>query len=290
MRNDVVFKRAYNEHLTILASGEWTVLGPERQVAARFSASRTTVRKCRAALVDAGILGEDNAMLRLPAAGDYFHATETTSAALLVEREFLKWILQSDSRPGQVINASRLAREFGTSTTTVREFLQSFQHFGLLERQSGGGWVLRGMTVEFANELSDIREIFEIKSVLRFAQIPSGAEYWERLREIRAQHVALLATIEVDFHSFSLLDEKLHRLINAASSNRFVTEFHQVISLIFFYHYQWNKRDERERNEAAIHQHLDYIDAIVSRDPVRITESCTRHLQAARQTLLDSLY
>lgn len=289
MRGDNLFKSAYNEHLNALASGDRSVLGAERAVSAKLKASRTTVRKCRTTLQESGILDAALQPLRQPEPRDYFPATETTSAALLVEREFLKWILKSDSRPGQAINASRLARDFSASSTTVREFLQSFQHFGLLERQPGGGWVLRGMTTEFANELSDIREIFEMRSVLRFAELPADDPSWDELRRLRAEHVELLATVETDYHRFSLLDEQLHRLINAASSNRFVTEFHQVISLIFFYHYQWNKRDERERNEAAIHQHLDYIDAILDRDTGWITKTCTRHLNSARQTLLASI-
>ena len=62
-----------------------------------------------------------------------------------------------------------------------------------------------------------------------------------------------------------------------------------MISLIFFYHYQWNKRDERARNEAAIYQHLAYIDAIMSRDETQITRTCTQHLKAARRTLVESI-
>ena len=65
----------------------------------------------------------------------------------------------------------------------------------------------------------------------------------------------LLGQIDSRFHDFSGLDERLHRLINGASANRFIVDFHDIISLIFHYHYQWNKSDERERNAAAIGEH-----------------------------------
>ncbi|GAC1043537.1 FCD domain-containing protein [Rhizobium sp. No.120] len=70
----------------------------------------------------------------------------------------------------------------------------------------------------------------------------------------------------------------MHRLINRASSNRFVTEFYHAISLIFFYHSQWNKKDERSRNKAAVCQHLDYIDAILLRDPKKSASRVRRTL------------
>ena len=91
------------------------------------------------------------------------------------------------------------------------------------------------------------------------------------------------------YHDFSDLDERFHRLIYDASRNRFIVDFYDVISLIFHYHYQWNKIDERQRNEVAILEHLDYIEALVSRDPGRIEMACKSHLKSARKTLLASI-
>ena len=58
-------------------------------------------------------------------------------------------------------------------------------------------------------------------------------------------------------------------MINSAAPNRFIDGFYDIITLIFHYHYQWNKRDERQRNEVAIREHLTYIDALLGRDRVR---------------------
>ncbi len=73
------------------------------------------------------------------------------------------------------------------------------------------------------------------------------------------------------------------------SLNRFIVDFYEVISMIFHYHYQWNKRDERERNIAAMREHLRYIDALQSRDPAAVAEACKAHLATARLTLMASL-
>lgn len=290
MRSQTLFKRQFNEflrHLQAIEVGQG--LGSEREIGRSLGTSRTTVRKCIAAAIESGILSADRIILRKSDRSELYPEAEATAPTAIVERSFLTWTLQSDSGPGQTINASQLARQFGVSTTTIREFLQSFRHFGLMERHPGGKWVFRGMTLEFAHELSDIREIFELRSVLRFAQLDPSDDCWNELRCLRREHEELLATIEEDYHLFSLLDERLHRLINNASSNRFVTDFYHVISLIFFYHYQWNKKDERSRNEAAIHQHLAYIDAILSRDEELIVPTCMAHLKEARRTLLASI-
>ena len=62
-----------------------------------------------------------------------------------------------------------------------------------------------------------------------------------------------------------------------------------VISMIFHYHYQWNKADEKERNRTALHEHLAYIAALRGRDRQEIEASCRTHLASARQTLLRSI-
>jgi DNA-binding GntR family transcriptional regulator len=95
--------------------------------------------------------------------------------------------------------------------------------------------------------------------------------------------------IEYRYHDFSALDERFHRLINDASRNRFMGGFQDIISLIFHYHCQWRKVDEGQRNERAIREHLDYIEALFTLDPDRIGTSCRRHLASARRTLLASI-
>jgi DNA-binding GntR family transcriptional regulator len=59
--------------------------------------------------------------------------------------------------------------------------------------------------------------------------------------------------------------------------------------MTFHYHYQWNKRDERERNIVAMHEHLTYIDALQSRNASAVAESCKAHMATARLTLLASI-
>ena len=111
---------------------------------------------------------------------------------------------------------------------------------------------------------------------------------WQRLEALREEHVALLNDIERRFHDFSDLDSRFHRLINSAAPNQFIDSFFDLITLIFHYHYQWNKQDERKRNEVAIREHLTYIEALRSRSRTIVELACRAHLASARETLMSS--
>ena len=134
-----------------------------------------------------------------------------------------------------------------------------------------------------------MRELFEIRCAVAFAAQPPDAPAWRELRAIETEHHRLLRHINKRYREFSPLDERFHRLIYNASRNRFMEGFYDLISLIFHYHYQWRKSTERQRNEVAAREHLDYIEALYSRDPVRVEAACRRHLTSARSTLLASI-
>lgn len=293
MKANAVYKRAYNRCLAVLASrplGEWTC--SEAEIGEMLEVSRTTVRSVLRALGQAQILGMEGSrrvLRRLPIAPDYFFEVETETVAQAVERQFLQWVLQGDRRPGDLVNASELAREFNTSTTAVREYLTRFSQYGLLQRKENSGWIFMGVTSEFANELYEIREMFELRSLRRFIEMPADAPAWAELSMIEREHRILLAEIDERSSDFSRLDERFHRLINDASRNRFIRDFYDVIALIFHYHYQWNKADEKERNIVALNEHLDYIAALRTCDLSHAEEKCRVHLRSVRATLLNSI-
>jgi DNA-binding GntR family transcriptional regulator len=198
-------------------------------------------------------------------------------------------ILSDDAAPGMQINELELAREIGTGTTSVREFLIRFSRFGLIEKRPNSHWILKGFTREFALELADVREMFELHSAADFGRLPKDHAAWQHLAVIKQDHLDVLADMDRRYKEFSALDERFHLLIHRASKNRFIADFYDAIAIVFHYHYQWNKAAARQRNERAIHEHLDYIAALESGDQAQIDFSARLHLRSARQTLLQSL-
>ncbi|MFC3124431.1 GntR family transcriptional regulator [Pseudoroseomonas globiformis] len=293
MRGNTVYKRTYNQCLRLLAArplGEWS--GSEAELSETLDVSRTTVRAVLAGLAKAGLVTPQRGgriLRRHPDATDFFPEPQTESVAHRVERKFMQMVLHGDYQPGQMVNTSDLARQFGTSASAVREYLTQFSRFGLLERRENSGWIFKGITSDFAKEIYEIRELFELRSARRFMDLPDTTRAWKELETIEREHWALLEQIDEQYSDFSALDEKLHRLIHEASGNRFIQNFYDVISLIFHYHYQWDKSDEKERNVVAIHEHLDYIAALRSRDLRAVDAKCRVHLRTARLTLLRAI-
>ena len=292
MKTEIVFKRAFNAALDIVSKlGPGEPLPSENKLSARLKVSRTTVRKVLSTLAARGLIsGVSRQRLVQSVRGptERFPEVETVPTAAQVEKQFMEWMLRDNARPGTSINELDLARRFGVATTGIREFLNGFHRFGLIEKRPNSGWVFKGFTVGFALELFEIREMFELRSARAFAALPHNAPQWQQLEELRAEHVTLLRDIERRFHDFSDLDSRFHRLINSAATNRFIDDFYDIITLIFHYHYQWNKQDERQRNEVAIREHLTYIDALVGGNHSIVELACRAHLASAKETLLRS--
>jgi DNA-binding GntR family transcriptional regulator len=291
MKTDTIFKRAFNDALdfvSTLAVGEH--LPSETALSERLGVSRTTVRKVLAILDAEGIAAGSGRqrVVRSLQVVKRFPRAETVPTAAQVEERFMEWMLRDDTPPGTVINELDLARKFGVATTSIREFLNRFQRFGLIEKRPNAGWLLKGFTPAFALDLFEIREMFELRSARALADLPANDPLWVQLDLLRDEHVGLLAGLEERYRDFSDLDSRFHRLINAAAPNRFIEGFYEIITLIFHYQYQWNKRDERQRNEVALREHLTYIDSLQRRDAAAVETASRAHLTSARETLIRS--
>ncbi len=289
-KQNTVFKDAYNRTLKLIE--ETDTLPSEPELGGLLSVSRTTVRAVLTRLGDVGLVAWDKrskTVLRRPEQADYFPDEETNSLSEIIERSFMRRILAGGAQPGMQINELELAREIGIGTTSVREFLIRFSRFGLIEKRPNSHWVLKGFTREFALELTEVREMFELRSAAAFVHLAEDHPAWAELKAVEAQHHALLADIDNRYMEFSELDERFHLLVQKASSNRFIIDFYDIISIVFHYHYQWNKTNARARNQRALEEHLDYIRALFSRDPVKIEKACRQHLKSARETLLQSI-
>jgi DNA-binding GntR family transcriptional regulator len=289
-KQNTVFKDAYNRTLKLIE--ETDTLPSEPELGGILSVSRTTVRAVLTRLGEVGLVAWDKrskTVLRRPEQGDYFPDEETSSLSEIIERSFMRRILAGGAQPGMQINELELAREIGIGTTSVREFLIRFSRFGLIEKRPNSHWVLKGFTREFALELTEVREMFELRSAAAFVHLAEEHPAWAELKAVEAQHHALLADIDNRYMEFSELDERFHLLVQKASSNRFIIDFYDIISIVFHYHYQWNKTNARARNQRALEEHIDYIKALFSRDPSAIERACRQHLKSARETLLQSI-
>jgi len=292
-RDNSTYKTSYNAALDLIKGlGPNDDLPTEIALAKTWSTSRTTVRAVLKGLSENGVIewqGRRKAILRAPARRDYFPVVETESAHDRVRSMFMQYILGGDLHSGAILRESDLAREFGVSTSVVREFLIDFSRFGLIEKQRNRHWVLLGFTREFAEELFDVREMFERRAFELFLNAVADGDPCEELLALRPAHERLSKDIEEKYLEFPPLDARFHRIWVERQGNRFVTDFFDLVALIFHYHYRWDKDDEKVRNLNAIHQHLEIIAAVELCDRRRALDAFSNHLEHARGTLMSSV-
>lgn len=290
-KQNTLFKNAYNRYLQTLAAN--MNLPSEPEIAAQLGVGRSTVRAILDRFRQLGVIDwkkQQKAVLRDPAPDDFFPQEETSSLHEIIEKNFMQMILSKEAEPGMQINELELARDIGVATSSVREYLIRFSRFGLIEKRPNSHWVLKGFTRQFALELANVRDMFELHSAFEFSQLPKDHILWGELDVIEADHHKLLADIDRHYAEFSPLDERFHLLIHRASVNRFIMDFYDVISMVFHYHYQWNRVSRKSRNIRAIGEHLNYISALRGGDRSLLEQACRTHLASARETLLQSVY
>ena len=292
-RTDTRYRIAFNRLLDLCADRQVEDLLPSELVLATdMNVSRTVVRSALQTLHERGIVkweGREKRVMRAPVQGDRLNVDDETISVEELETQFLDWILRFDVPPGTALNVTKLSKRFSVAPHTLQEFLASLSRFGLVERRPRGGWRLVGFTLDFALELSDFRQIIELNAVRHVVALPPSHGIWAAIDRLEAEHHQLLETIETNYHAFSKLDGAFHAALCGVVKNRFTAEFQKVVSMIFHYHYQWNKDSECERNSAAIKEHLHLIDALRSRDEATALASAKQHLETSKRTLIDSL-
>jgi len=291
-RDSSTFKDSYNRALDLINEiGPAGLLPTETSLSGNWDVSRTTVRSILNRLDEAGIIewsGRNKRVLRTARRNEYYSEAETASAGEKLSSRFMEYILKGELAPGSALHESELMKQFGVSSTVIREFLIRFSRFGLIEKERNRHWILRGFTRDFAEELFEVRELFERRAFERFLELGRENPAHQAVVAMRPEHEAILGRIDEDFLLFPRVDERFHRIWINKHNNRFFLDFFELISLVFHYHYRWNRSDEKERNRDAILQHLAIIEAIDRGDLEKATDAFSEHLGHAKGTMIAS--
>ncbi len=292
-RDKSTYKETFNRALMLVRDiGPQNALPTEAELSANWGASRTTVRAVLSRLDEMGVIawqGRQKTVLRPPRKSDFFSSEETTSTSDKVETLFMDYILGGDLKPGTILREVELMREFGASTSVVRELLIRFSRFGLIEKKPNRHWVLRGFTQSFATELFEVREMFELRAFSSFLDAGVGSPEQLELIKLKEEHLAIVENIDAQYLDFPRLDEKFHRTLLKRLNNRFVGDFFDLVSIIFHYHYRWKKTDELERNLCAAYEHLSVIEALERGELDVAKARFVEHLGQGRRTLMASV-
>lgn len=291
-RAPTVSRRSVNVLLDHIAAsvevGE--ALPTEHRLAALGEGSRSAVRSAIAHFFERGLISgmKERRLLRKPLQADYFDVADLQSGTERVRQVLMELIYQGDWPPGTEFSEAHLARAAGVSTISVREFLIGFSRYGLIGKKPQGGWRLCAFDRAFAMEVAEVRQMFELAAIERFATLAADDPAHAELERLIARHEQLGAVMPARHQDFPALDRDFHTFLIGSLHNRFAQDFYDIVSLVFHYHYQWDKGTERARNEHAVHEHLDILQALARRDTAAALEGMRVHLASARSTLLQA--
>lgn len=287
-RSQRKFRLKYNEALNFFAAGG--ICESISGFARHLGISRTTARAVLIHLEEQGILRDGSGgALRPIEQSDYFPRNRVLETTEILRSDFMNWIIRERLRPGHIIDEAEIATRLQIPMSNVREFLIGLSKFGFFLKMRGREWKVEPISPSFIGQILDLRQTLELNSIAPLVALPSQDPFWPTLHSLRKRHVALLETEGGETLQFVALDNQLHSLLNSASNNRIMLILQEAVFFLFYYHYRWDSTDEKVRNEQAMIEHLEIIDALTAQDGARAEEALIKHLAAAKETLLHTL-
>jgi DNA-binding GntR family transcriptional regulator len=187
--------------------------------------------------------------------------------------------------PGQQVAKRQLVERYGFGTTPIREALQRLAQEGLVEPIPRFGYVVTPIT------LSDVREIYELRSILESAALRLAATRATDQQLDQVAQGAHFTYVFGDRHTYSdflARNAQFHRSIAALAGNERLAE--QISRLLDamtrIFHLGLDLRDSAEemRNE-----HLALARALDARNPILAEQTVRDQIARSRERVLEAL-
>ena len=208
---------------------------------------------------------------------------KTQSLSTIIEQRLERMILEGEIQPGDRINESSLASQFGVSRAPIREACRKLVQYGLVENKVGKGSYVCQVDLAVAIELYGIRgmlDSYAVELVCMTADDTMIAELGTRIAEMK-----VLAKQE-STTDYLLANISFHRRIVEFAGNESLTAIYQGIfkKLTLFRQETLSVADRRPR---SISQHEEIFKAICDRNIAMATLLARGHVEEAKQVLIE---
>ena len=141
-------------------------------------------------------------------------------------------IVSGRYRPGDRLNESRIAREFGISRIPVREALMQLQEHGLVMNHERRGMFVTRLSAEDVQRINSLRVVLEAEA-LKLCRLKISRKDATRLTNIMARMEAWTERTEMDA---AALDLEFHRTLWEAAGNPYLTRVLDSLVTSLFAH------------------------------------------------------
>ncbi len=198
-------------------------------------------------------------------------------------------VLEGDYRPGSRLKEAEIASRLGVSRTPVREALLQLELEGLVELIPNRGAVVRELSRADVHEILVLRAILEAycASTAATTMDPGEIDELESLHD-RIAEVAAGPASEGREESLVALNTSFHRAVIRGSGNtRIAALLEKLVAIPAAWKTDFWK--SKRHRDAAIVYHLEIVDAIHARDPLRADAVMKGHIYAAKDFFVEQL-
>ena len=206
------------------------------------------------------------------------------SKKMIVYENLKRRIITNVLKPGDPLNEAILSKELKISKTPVREALQQLEKKGLVENIPGKGAFVSRFSFQDIRELFEIREILECEVTRRVAA--KADLNLAEAQAIRDKFVASDTNGGRTGKSYFSAGDQIHSFIFAAYGNRkLIREYQGLQEQIVRITLHFFTQNRQKRAAESFKEHLEIIDALIARDPVRAEKAIRNHLQNSLEYL-----
>jgi DNA-binding GntR family transcriptional regulator len=202
---------------------------------------------------------------------------ETTPSTLRVHliQKLREDILSGKYKPGDRLNESSIAREFGISRIPVREALFELRESGLVMSHERRGMFVTSLSEEEVEKINSVRIVLETEA-LTLAQARMTPEIAAKLLEL----VIRMESTDNSLSEAAALDLAFHRAIWAAAGNDYLEKVLDPLATVLFAQYTLERVSTAHRRWRLNH-HRALLDVVLGPTSQNIRAAFLTHMQAA---------
>lgn len=190
-------------------------------------------------------------------------------------------IVHGTLKPGDPLDETSLAAEYGVSRTPIREVLRQLETIGLAHSRPHRGAIVANLTPRQLDETFVVMAELEALSARLCATSLIGAA----LRDLQELHAGGASAARVnDVAAYRLHNERFHAAIYAGSGNAFLEETALAVRrrLAPFRNLQF---EAFQRPELSHREHAKIVEAIVSGDGEGAASAMRAHILIVREAV-----
>lgn len=187
-------------------------------------------------------------------------------------------ILSGRYKPGDRLNESSIAREFGISRIPVREALFEIREVGLVMNREHKGMFVTSLSEEEVEQINAVRMILEAEA-LRLAKEKMTPRVATALKNMVEKMESTRCTVS----EAAALDLEFHRTIWAICGNEYLRTILEPLAALSFAH-SLLERVGRAESEWRLAHHRPLLEAVLGRGEHNIGADLREHLKSAYLT------